>query len=162
MSSDPTSTASPGIEAADRAEITRVVDTFFSAFVSGPQAADCGRVLREVLLPTAVVVRTCGGDPTAYTVEEFIAPRLELLTSGALQDFREWATDVRVDVFGDIAQVWCSYAKSWSQDGQDQHGRGMKSVQLVRNGRRWLVSAVAWDDERPGLRVPVAPQPPGQ
>jgi hypothetical protein len=30
----------------------------------------------------------------------------------------------------------------------------MKSLQLVRTAATWRISALAWDDERPGLRVP--------
>lgn len=154
--------AAPSSVSYDHDEVRTILDMFFSAFVSGPRAHECGQVLREVMLPTAVVVRTCGGEPMSYTVEEFIAPRIELLTSGAVEDFREWVTDVRVDLFGDIAQAWCGYDKSWRQATEDHHGRGMKSIQLVRNGRGWRISAVAWDDERPGPAAPAGVQPPGQ
>ncbi len=154
--------AAPSSQSHDHDEVRTTLDTFFSAFVSGPRAHECGEVLQQVMLPTAVVVRTCGGEPTSYTVKEFIAPRIELLTSGAVEDFREWATDVRVDLFGDIAQAWCGYAKSWSQGAERHHGRGRKSITLVRTGRGWRISAVAWDDERPGQAAPAGDQPPGQ
>ena len=146
----------------DHDAVVAAVETFFSAFVSGPGARDGGRILREVMLPAAVVVRTCGGEPTASTLEEFIEPRVALLSSGALEDFRERATDLRVDLFGDIAQVWCTYAKGWRQDDEQHDGRGLKSIQLVRTGHGWRISAVAWDDERPGLAAPTRVQPPGQ
>ncbi|MGZ4601058.1 MAG: DUF4440 domain-containing protein [Oryzihumus sp.] len=138
---------------ADRAAIADVVRTFFAAFTSGPDSADRLDALRGVFLPEAVIVRTCGLVPAVYDVESFIAPRQALLSGGTLVDFREWEVRGRTEVFGDIAQRFCSYAKSWVQDGTPFTGRGMKTLQLVRTADGWQISAVAWDDERDGLEV---------
>jgi hypothetical protein len=135
-------------EDSDTAEIASVVQRFFGGFVSGPDAASRVAGLREVLLPEALVVRTCG-RPETYDVDGFLAPRLALLTSGEVEDFREWPEESRTEVYGDVAQVWCTYAKSWVQDGEPHEGRGAKSIQLVRTDAGWRISAVAWDDERP-------------
>ncbi len=143
----------PNTTEVDRAAIYGVVRRFFSAFVSGPGAADGATVLREVLLPGAVVVRTCGDEPQVLGVEDFIRPRIELLAGGELRDFREWARSGRMDIFGDIAQVWCRYEKSWFQGAEASEGRGMKTLQLVRTSSGWRISAIAWDDERPGVSM---------
>jgi hypothetical protein len=137
----------------DRAEIARVISAFFGAFTSGPGVAARLEGLRDLCLPEAVIVRTCGGEPTTYDVEGFIAPRRALLTGGALVDFEEWELTGRTEVFGDIAQHFCSYAKQGVQDGVELRGRGMKTVQLVRTTPGWRISAVAWDDEREGLAL---------
>lgn len=142
-----------GTGAADREAIAGIVRTFFAAFRSAPDIAARLDELRRVFLPGAVVVRTCGLVPAVYDVDGFIAPRRALLTGGTLVDFREWEVHGRTEVFGDIAQHFCSYAKSWVQDGTSFTGRGMKSLQLVRTADGWRISAVAWDDERPGLEV---------
>ncbi|GAA4099100.1 hypothetical protein GCM10023066_43740 [Nocardioides kongjuensis] len=136
----------PAEESDDR-EIRAVVDRFFAAFVSGPEAAARADDLRAVLLPEALLVSTAGATRASYDVESFIAPRVSLLGSGTLADFREWAVHARVDRFGDIAQVWCGYAKSWRRDGVAMAGAGTKSLQLVRTEDGWRISAVAWDDE---------------
>ncbi|QIG44323.1 nuclear transport factor 2 family protein [Nocardioides anomalus] len=134
----------------DETQIAAAVRTFFDAFTSGP-APDVARrmvALREVLLPQALVVRTCGGEPTAYDVEGFIAPREALLTDGTLSEFREWEVEGRTEVYGDIAHHWCTYAKEGVQGGAPMSGRGAKTLQLVRTGAGWRISAAAWDDER--------------
>ena len=136
----------PADETDDR-EIRAVVDRFFAAFVSGTEAAARADDLRAVLLPEALLVSAAGTTLASYDVESFIAPRVDLLGGGTLTDFREWVVDSRVDRFGDIAQVWCAYAKSWHQDGVPMTGAGAKSLQLVRTAQGWRVSAVAWDDE---------------
>ncbi|MBM7520239.1 nuclear transport factor 2 family protein [Nocardioides nitrophenolicus] len=135
----------PDQDADDRA-VRAVVDRFFAAFVSGPEAAARAEDLRAVLLPEALLVSAAGAGLTTYDVESFIAPRVALLGSGALSDFREWVESARVDRFGEIAQVWCTYAKSWRQDGEPRTGSGAKSLQLVRTAGGWRISAVVWDD----------------
>jgi hypothetical protein len=141
-------------EATDRATIERMVDAFFGAFVSGPGCAERMDLLRGLLLPRAVIVRTCGPEPAVMGVEEFIAPREALLTGGSLTDFREWPVGGRVEVFGDVAHWFGSYAKAGTQEGEPFTGRGMKTIQLVRTGDGWRISAAAWDDERDGLSLP--------
>lgn len=138
---------------ADRAAIADLVRTFFAAFLSGPDSSARIDTLRDVLMPQAVIVRTCGGEPTVYDVDSFIGPRRDLLSGGRLTDFREWELSGRTELFGDIAQHFCSYAKSGVQDGAPFTARGMKTVQFVRTTAGWRVSAVAWDDERDGLTV---------
>jgi hypothetical protein len=140
---------------ADRAEIAGIVRTFFAAFTSGADCADRLDALRQVFLPEAVIVRTGGGEPAVYDVDSFIAPRQELLSNGSLTDFREWELSGRTDLFGDIAQHFCGYAKAGVQDGTPFTARGMKTLQFVRTAAGWRISAVAWADEpdTPGGRT---------
>jgi len=153
-----TSPQLPDPTVADRAEIAELVRTFFAAFTSGPDLADRMVALREAFLPAAVIVKTCGGEPTVYDVDSFIAPRQALLSGGSLLDFSEWELSGRTEVFGDIAQHFCGYAKQWTQDGTPFTGRGMKTLQFVRTPAGWRISAAAWDDERDGLTI--GDQPP--
>jgi hypothetical protein len=134
----------------DRAAIAGLVRTFFAAFASGAGNIDA---LRQVFLPEAVIIRTGGGEPTVYDVDGFIAPRRALLAGGALTVFREWELSGRTEVFGDIAQHFCAYAKEGVQDGTPFAARGMKTLQFVRTAAGWRISAVAWDDERQGVVV---------
>ena len=80
--------------------------------------------LRAAFLPGAVIVRTGGEEPVVYGVEGFIAPRLALLTGGGLTGFREWELSGRTDLFGDIAQHFCGYAKAGVRDGVPFEGGG--------------------------------------
>jgi hypothetical protein len=137
----------------DRAAIAGLVRTFFAAFTSGPESATRLAALREVFLPGAVIVRTGGGEPAVYDVDGFIAPRQALLSDGSLTGFSEWEVAGRTEMFGDIAQHFCSYAKAGVREGTPFTGRGMKTIQFVRTPAGWRISAAAWDDERPGLAV---------
>lgn len=137
----------------DEAAIADIVRTFFAAFTSGAECAARLEGLRQLFLPEAVIVRTCGGEPVVYGVDGFISPRRELLTNGTLTDFREWEESGRTEIFGDIAQRFSVYAKAGVQHGASFTGRGMKTLQFVRTSAGWRISAVAWDDERDGLMI---------
>jgi hypothetical protein len=142
-----------GVVDEDRAAIAAAVRTFFAAFTSGPGCTERLDALRAVFLPEAVIIRTGGGEPAVHGVESFIAPRQALLTDGTLVDFHEWELSGRTEVFGDIAQHFCSYAKAGVQDGTPFTARGMKTLQFVRTPTGWRISAAAWDDERDGLTI---------
>ena len=137
----------------DRAAIADVVQTFFAAFTSGPDSAARLDALRQAFLPEAVIVRTCGAEPAVYSVDSFIAPRQALLSGGTLVDFSEWQLSGHTELFGDIAQHFCSYAKAGVQNGTPFTGRGMKTMQFIRTSAGWRISAAAWDDERAGLEI---------
>ncbi|MEV8375327.1 DUF4440 domain-containing protein [Kribbella sp. NPDC056861] len=139
--------------AADRAELEVIVEAFFESFTSGDGTTERLDVLRKLLLPEAVIVRTLGEEPAIYSVEEFIAPRQELLEGGTLVSFSEWPVEGRIDIFGDIAHWWGSYAKEGVQNGVAFIGRGVKTIQFIRTTNGWRISAAAWDDARPGLRL---------
>ena len=130
-----------------------MVRTFFAAFTSGPGSVDRLDTLRSVFLPDAVIVRAGGGEPAVCGVDSFINPRQGLLSGGPLVDFSEWELRGRTEVFGDIAQHFCAYAKAGVLDGTPFTGRGMKTLQFVRTPDGWRISAAAWDDEREGLTV---------
>ena len=104
-------------------------------------------------MPSAVIVRTGGGEPAVYDVDGFITPRQELLTGGRLTDFREWELHARIDVFGDFATYFGGYAKAGVADGARFTARGMKALQFIRTPAGWLITAVTWGDERDGLSV---------
>ena len=141
--------------ASDREELERLVAEFFGAFASGPDARARLDGLRSMFVPSAVIVRTCGQEPVVYDVDGFIDPRADLLSDGTLEDFTEWPLSGRTEVFGDVAHWFGGYGKSGRQNGMTTTGRGMKSIQFVRTGGGWKISAAAWADERDGLRLPV-------
>lgn len=138
----------------DRAEIDGVVRGFFDAFTSGPDSAARLAVLRTLCLDEAVIIRTCGGEPTVYGVDGFIAPRAALLSGGELTEFTEWPLSGRIELFGDIAHWFGAYAKQGVHSGVPFAARGMKSLQFVRTAAGWRISAAAWDDERDGVTLP--------
>ncbi|MEU6237095.1 nuclear transport factor 2 family protein [Kitasatospora sp. NPDC047058] len=128
-----------------KVEIDALTAEFFGSFDNrGGRSADVGR-LRRLLLPGAVIVVT-GPGYTVYTVEEFIAPREQLLGGGRLVEFSEWETSERTEIAGDIASRFGEYRKSGILDGEPYEGTGTKTIQFVRTPEGWRIAAFSWYD----------------
>ena len=54
----------------------------------------------------------------------------------------------RIETFGNIAQVFSSY-ESHHALGEAPFARGINSLQLLNDGKRWWIVSILWDEERP-------------
>jgi hypothetical protein len=129
------------------AAIDALTREFFGAFTNkGGVRPDVAR-LHRLFLPQAVITKRDGNAVEIYDLERFIAPRLKLLTDGSLVEFEEQEESARTEVFGGIAQRWCTYRKAGKLHGRPYAGRGVKTIQFVRLDGAWRISALAWEDE---------------
>lgn len=55
--------------------------------------------------------------------------------------------------FGNVVHVFSTYEMRERLDGP-VIGRGINSVELFWDGKRWWIAAAQWDDERPGNPIP--------
>jgi hypothetical protein len=67
--------------------------------------------------------------------------------------FYESAIVNRVERFGNIAQVFSSYA-SRNAPNEKPFARGINSIQLFNDGSRWWVISILWDEESPNNPLP--------
>lgn len=55
--------------------------------------------------------------------------------------------------FGNFAQIFSTY--EFSTSGKNKvSGRGINSIEMFFDGKRWWISAVTWDEERPNNPIP--------
>ena len=54
--------------------------------------------------------------------------------------------------FGNLAQIFSTY--EWETADKKQTGRGINSIQLFYDGKRWWISALAWENEHEGNPIP--------
>jgi hypothetical protein len=59
----------------------------------------------------------------------------------------------RVETFGNVAQVFSSY-ESRHAPGEPPFARGINSLQMLYDGKRWWVVNILWDEERPDNPLP--------
>ncbi|MFE0461930.1 DUF4440 domain-containing protein [Kitasatospora sp. NPDC058965] len=129
-----------------KSELDQLTAEFFGAFDNrGGKPADVDRI-RRLMIPGGVIVVT-GPGYTAYTVEEFVAPREKLLSEGRLVEFHEWETSERTDIAGDVASRFGTYAKAGLLDGEPYEGEGHKTFQFVRTPQGWRIAAFSWWDQ---------------
>lgn len=88
--------------------------------------------------------------PEISTVPQFIQSRHATVLSGELTRFQEMELSATTEVFGNIAHRFSAYAKSGTLRGVTFHTRGAISTQFIRTPAGRKISAMAWDDERPG------------
>ena len=126
--------------------IDEVTAAFFDAFTTDGRRAPNIDVLYELFLPSAAIVKTVGGVVESLDVRAFVEPRRALLTGGAIENFKEYETSAKTDIFGNIAQRFSHYEKTWLASGVEQSGSGVKSIQFVRTLGGWKIAALVWDD----------------
>jgi hypothetical protein len=135
-------------------ELDRLTDDFFRAVSFEAGALPEYQKIFDLFIERGLLIKNVGDAPEISTVAEFIAPRQKSVDAGELTAFRETEVRHSTDVFGNVAQRLSTYTKHGVLLGEDFSGRGVISTQFVRTPDGWRMSAMAWDDERPGLTVP--------
>jgi hypothetical protein len=130
------------------AELARLAAAFFAAVSFEEGGRPAYDAIRDLFIDGGLLIRNTGDAPEVSTVDDFIAPRAELVASGALTSFYEGELEAVNQVFGTVAHRWCSYEKRGVQDGTAFAGRGAISTQFVLTPHGWRMSSMAWDDER--------------
>ena len=64
----------------------------------------------------------------------------------------------KVEQWGHIAQVWSTYESFEKADDKAPFERGINTIQLVNDGKRWWVTGLSWDSE--GAAQPLPPELP--
>lgn len=68
--------------------------------------------------------------------------------------FHEREIARHVDMYGNIAQVFSSYASFHKADDKDPFMRGINSFQLLNDGKRWWVITIYWQQESAENPIP--------
>lgn len=125
------------------------------AVISGPPGERDWNRFRSLFMPGAHLTSTSIAPDGSIrvrpnTVEDYVN------RAGAFflkNGFFESPIHSRVETFGNITQVFSSY-ESRHTAGEAPFARGINSLQLVNNGKRWWIVSIIWDEERPGNPLP--------
>lgn len=126
--------------------INNTINQFFSIFNNKNGAKPPGGLIHSLLLPTAVITHLSGKAINTYNIDEFIKPRIKILSDGSLTDFSEWQTETNTISFGHIAQHQCTFEKRGILNNEPYQGSGTKLFQLVKVGMHWKVTALMWQE----------------
>ena len=140
--------------AAVKAELDRLTADFFRAVSFEEGASPLYENIYGLFIDTGLLVKNTGFAPEINNVRQFIEPRQAAVRSGELTRFNEVELCETTEIFGNVAHRFNSYAKSGTMKGVAFTARGMISTQFVKTDAGWKISAMAWDDERPGLSIP--------
>lgn len=152
----PLSTAMPAAAPSDVSSMDAIMAALYDV-ISGPagKPRDWNR-LRSLFVPDARMIPTRATKEGAVrmrwmTVNDYVA------TSGPVierEGFHERELARRTDRFGNMAQVFSTY--DGRTDKGDYHERGINSLQLLFDGKRWWVVSLMWVGETPDTPLPAA------
>ncbi len=138
-------------------ELDRLTANFFRAVTFEVGDAPPYDNIYALFIESGLLIKNTGAVPEISNVREFIEPRAAMVRAGELTRFREVELSETTVIFGNVAHRFSAYAKS-GMLGVPFEGRGMISSQFVLTPGGWRVSAMAWDDERPGLFISASAQ----
>jgi hypothetical protein len=136
-----------------REEDVKTIDSIIFALydvISGPPGERDWARDRHLFMPHARLIRTRKNpDGSTFvkvmTAEEFEADAAPILNKG----FYEIEIARTTEQFGNIAHTFSTYESRNTPD-EAPFARGINSIQLLHDGKRWWVTAIAWDIERAG------------
>ncbi len=125
--------------------------------ISGPagQKRDWDR-MRSLFVPGARLIPTTRQPDGSFAtrvldVDGYIAasgPSLER------NGFFEKEVSKQVEIFGHITHVFSTYESRRKADDPKPFARGINSIQLMNDGKRWWIVTVFWEAERPDNPIP--------
>jgi hypothetical protein len=144
----------PAAKSEDVKSMDAILVAIYDAISGSAGGRDWNR-FRSLFLPQARFTSvSTGPDGTtvviAWNVDEFVRDAGEVF---AKDPFYEKAIVNRPESFGNVTQVLSSYESRHSPTGKP-FDRGINSIQLLNDGKRWWVLSILWDTERPGNPLP--------
>jgi hypothetical protein len=123
--------------------------------ISGPAGDRDWNRFRSLFLPQArftQIGKAPDGAPFVVSlgVDDFVGAAGEVF---AKEGFYENALVNQPETFGHLTQVFSSY-ESRHAAAEKPFERGINSIQLLDDGKRWWVISIAWDSERPDNPLP--------
>jgi hypothetical protein len=140
--------------AAAKHTLDRLTTAFFRAVSFEQGETPPYGELYHLFIERGLLIKNSGATPEVSSVSQFIELRENLLNSGELTSFKEMELAEITEIFGNVAHRFSTYEKSGTLNGTPFRARGMISTQFIVTPAGWKISAMAWDDERPGLTIP--------
>ena len=156
------SASAPAANPADVVSIDAIITAAYEA-ISGPagQKRDWNRE-RSLFIPGARLIPTAAKPGVTNESEPKIAPQV-LDVDGYIErvgdyletnGFFEREIARRTEQFGHIAHVWSTYESRHQKDDPEPFMRGINSIQLLYDDKRWWIVTIYWQHESPEDRVP--------
>jgi hypothetical protein len=151
--------APPAARAGDVGSLDAILAALYDS-ISGPPGPRDGDRIRSLFHPGARLI-PCGNTAQdkerglrscrVLSVDEFLKAIERAVKE---QGFFEKEIARRVDRFGAVAQVFSTYESRRAETDRQPFVRGINSIQLFFDGKRWWVITIFWDSERPDQLIP--------
>ena len=134
----------------DEDAIAAIIAAMYAS-ISGPAGARDWRAQERLFHADARMIRTevAADGGVGLRIMNRDAYRQNTTPYFEAHDFYEVEIDRRIDIFGDIAQVWSVYEARRDPFDATPERRGVNTIQLARDGAgSWRIVSMLWDNER--------------
>ena len=143
-----------GARPADVTSVDAIIRAVYDV-ISGPAGDRDWDRMRALFAPGARLIPIRVGDDGAAearvnSLEEYIDASGAYFKENA---FYETEIARTTESFGHLTHVFSTY-ESRHAPGEAPFARGINSIQLVRDGDRWWIVTIFWNNERPGEQIP--------
>lgn len=145
----------------DAASPDAIVAALYACVTHAPDAMPDFERMRGIFLPVGMLIppkkpnedifTTLDVDQFADRFKKGIAARKD---KGDPAGFVEREVSKRADCFGNVCQIFSTYEARYTASDEKPFTRGINSIQIVKDGRRWWIASVVWDVERADNPLP--------
>lgn len=138
----------------DVSSIDGLVDALYES-ITFPEGAkpDLGR-FRSLFIPNAPFIHITPEGANSMDLNSFVSSFNERISSGVLRSFYEAEISRKTHSYGGIAHVFSTYKKGMNTTDPGSMGRGINSIQLIHDGKRWWTCSITWEDEGDDNPIP--------
>jgi hypothetical protein len=147
--------------ASDGASVDAIVAALYASVSHDTATEPNWPRMREIFLPVGMLVPPKNPKSDMFTVLDVdgFEQRVREGIAAAKQkgdptSFFEREAARRTDCFGNVCQIFSTYESRRAPSDEKPFVRGINSIQLVNDGRRWWIASVVWDTERPDNTIP--------
>jgi len=143
----------PAANPMDVASIDSMIAALYDV-ISGPPGGRNWDRFRSLFIPGARLIPT-GRRQTGEVGSRVLSPDDYVQRSAPLIEkngFFEREISRRTEQFGNIAHIFSTYESRHAKDDAQPFQRGINSIQLMNDGKRWWIVTVFWqaeDDKNP-------------
>jgi hypothetical protein len=154
---------------ADAVSPDAIVAALYASVTHTPDAMPDFERMRTIFLPVGMLIPPKRANEDIFTtldVDQF-ADRFKKANAtrkakGEPTGFVERELSRRTDCFGNVCQIFSTYESKNAASDEKPFERGINSIQIVKDGRRWWIASVIWDVERTDNPIPTQYLPPGK
>jgi hypothetical protein len=146
---------------ADGSSVDAIIAALYASVSHGEDAQPNFDRMRAIFLQVGMLIPPKDARSELFTVldvdgfEERVRKSIAAgKQKGDPTSFFESEAARRTDCFGSVCQVFSTYESRRAPSDEKPFVRGINSIQLLNDGRRWWIASVAWDTEKPDRPIP--------
>ena len=134
-------------------EIPNIQATVYAMLnvISGPAGRRDWNRMKDLFVPGGLMISARKDGPNVMTPDQYIERVKPIFDQ---EGFFERPVVNKIEHYGNIAHVFCTYESRHNSNDAKPFARGINSIQLLNDGKRWYVVTIFWDSERPDNPIP--------